>query len=213
MIFYEPVPSAIRTVQRRGRTGRQEKGRVIVLITRKTRDEGNLWASVHKEKRMYRVIHSLKQGFKPDLEQPAEAIETSEKQTRLGGKEAETFAADLSIFADYREKGSGIIKDLSDKGVKVELSKLDVGDYLLSERVVVEHKTVKDFADSIIDGRLLSQLANLKKYERPFVVIEGEEDIYSQRKIHPNAIRGVLSTIIISYGIPVVFTRNFKEDY
>lgn len=211
VIFYEPVPSAIRTVQRRGRTGRQEKGRVIVLITRKTRDEGNLWASVHKEKRMYRVIHSLKQGFKPDLEQPAEAIETSEKQTRLGGKEAETFAADLSIFADYREKGSGIIKDLSDKGVKVELSKLDVGDYLLSERVVVEHKTVKDFADSIIDGRLLSQLANLKKYERPFVVIEGEEDIYSQRKIHPNAIRGVLSTIIISYGIPVVFTRNFKE--
>lgn len=215
VIFYEPIPSAIRTVQRRGRTGRQEKGRVIVLITRKTRDEGNLWASVHKEKRMYRVIHALKQGFKSDLSEPTESTDKSEylseKQTRLGGREAEPFASDLTIFADYREKGSGIIKDLSDKGVKVDLSKLDVGDYLLSERIVVEHKTVRDFADSIIDGRLLSQLANLKKYERPFIVIQGDEDIYSQRKIHPNAIRGVLSTIIISYGIPIVHTKNFKE--
>ncbi|KYK24554.1 hypothetical protein AYK26_03160 [Euryarchaeota archaeon SM23-78] len=215
VIFYEPVPSAIRTVQRRGRTGRQERGRVIVLITTKTRDEGNLWASVHKEKRMYRVIHGLKQGFKSELAEPSEEIEImekAEKQTRLAGREAETFASDLTIFADYREKGSGIIKTLADQGVKVELSKLDVGDYLLSERVVVEHKTAKDFADSIIDGRLLSQLVNLKKYERPIVVLEGEEDVYSQRKIHPNAIRGVLSTVIISYGIPILQTKNSKES-
>lgn len=214
VIFYEPVPSAIRTVQRRGRTGRQEKGRVIVLITRKTRDEGNLWASIHKEKRMYQVISSLKKSFRPWLGEEGanqEPIQEQDKQTRLGGKDAEPFATDLTIFADYREKGSGIIKDLSDKGVKIELSKLGVGDYLLSERIVVEHKTVKDFADSIIDGRLLSQLSNLKKYERPILVIEGEEDIYSQRKIHPNAIRGVISTIIISYGIPIIQTKNFKE--
>ena len=211
VIFYEPVPSAVRTVQRRGRTGRQAKGRVIVLITRKTRDEGNLWSAVHKEKRMYRVIHGLKKGFKAELKAPVETIGKDEKQTRLAGKGTEAFAADLTVFADYREKGSGIIKNLSDKGVKVDLSKFEVGDYLLSERVVVEHKTVKDFADSIIDGRLLSQLANLRRYERPFVVIEGEEDIYSQRRIHPNAIRGVLATIIISYGIPIVSTRNHKE--
>ncbi|MBW2991497.1 DEAD/DEAH box helicase [Candidatus Woesearchaeota archaeon] len=211
VIFYEPVPSAIRTVQRRGRTGRQERGRVIVLITRKTRDEGNLWSAVHKEKRMYRVIHSLKKGFTPSTEEPVEKIEETEKQTRLAGKQAETFAADLSVFADYREKGSGVIKELSDKGVKVELSKLDVGDYLLSERVVVEHKTVKDFADSIIDGRLLSQLAGLRKYEKPLIIIEGQEDLYAQRKIHLNAIRGVLSTITISYGIPIIQTKNFKD--
>ena len=42
--------------------------------------------------------------------------------------------------------------------MRVELSKLDVADYLLSERVAVEHKTVRDFVDSIIDGRLISQL-------------------------------------------------------
>ena len=212
VIFYEPIPSAIRTVQRRGRTGRQEKGRVIVLVTKKTRDEANLWASVHKEKRMYRIIHGLKKDFGPGINEPVEKIEKREEQTKLAkGKQSEWDYSNLIIFADYREKGSGIIKELVELGVKVELSKLDVADYLLSDRVAVEHKTVKDFADSIIDGRLLSQLANLKKYEKPFLVVEGEEDVYSQRKIHPNAIRGMLATIIINYGIPIVQTRNFKE--
>ena len=88
---------------------------------------------------------------------------------------------------------------------------MDIADYLLSERVAVEHKTVKDFVDSIIDGRLLSQLSALRKYERPLVIIEGEEDIYFQRKIHPNAIRGALATTIISYGIPLIQTKNHKE--
>jgi Fanconi anemia group M protein len=215
VIFYEPIPSAIRTVQRRGRTGRQEKGRVIVLVTKKTRDEANLWSSVHKEKRMYSIINSMKKGLNPLYEQSNESIEKKEEpreeQTRLTDDDSPITVSNLTIFADYREKGTGIIKELSERGVKVELSKLDVADYLLSDRVAIELKTVKDFVDSIIDGRLLSQLSCLRKYERPILLLEGEEDIYSQRKVHPNAIRGVLSTILVSYGIPIVQTKNFKE--
>ncbi|MBW3017102.1 DEAD/DEAH box helicase, partial [Candidatus Woesearchaeota archaeon] len=45
VIFYEPVPSAIRKIQRQGRTGRMEKGRVIILVTRDTRDVGYRWSS------------------------------------------------------------------------------------------------------------------------------------------------------------------------
>ena len=215
VIFYEPVPSAIRTVQRRGRTGRQEKGRVIVLVTKKTRDEANLWSSVHKEKRMYSIIHSMKKGTSPVYNESIESIEKKgemrEEQTKLTDEDSALNVANLTVFADYREKGAGIIKELSERGVKIELTKLDVADYLLSDRVAVEHKTVRDFVDSIIDGRLLSQLSSLRKYERPLIALEGEEDIYSQRKVHPNAIRGALSTILISYGIPIVQTRNFKE--
>ena len=217
VIFYEPVPSAIRTVQRRGRTGRQEKGRVIVLVTKKTRDEANLWSSVHKEKRMYSIIHSMKKGTSPmyNHDESIESIEKKEEireeQTKLTDEVSALNVANLTVFADYREKGAGIIKELSERGVKIELTKLDVADYLLSDRVAVEHKTVRDFVDSIIDGRLLSQLSSLRKYERPLIALEGEEDIYSQRKVHPNAIRGALSTILVSYGIPIVQTRNFKE--
>jgi len=39
VIFYEPVPSEIRTIQRRGRTGRHMQGKVMIMIIEGTRDE------------------------------------------------------------------------------------------------------------------------------------------------------------------------------
>jgi len=62
VIFYEPVPSEIRTIQRRGRTGRTESGRVIFLITKDTRDEWYYWSAYHKEKRMKKILKGLKKG-------------------------------------------------------------------------------------------------------------------------------------------------------
>ena len=59
-IFYEPVPSEIRAIQRRGRVGRQTTGKVIILITKDTRDEAYYWAAFHKERRMRRIISDLK---------------------------------------------------------------------------------------------------------------------------------------------------------
>ena len=63
VIFYEPVPSAIRSIQRRGRTGRLEKGEVTILVTEGTRDVAYRWSSHHKEKRMYRTLEKLKKEF------------------------------------------------------------------------------------------------------------------------------------------------------
>lgn len=201
VIFYEPVPSAIRTVQRRGRTGRQGSGKVIVLMTENTRDVAYKWSAHHKEKRMYRNLETLKKKFSGYEKKKDETL-----RKFIGDNE------NIKIFADYREKGSGVIKHLVDIGVKLKLDKLNVGDYLCSSRVAVEFKKVPDFVDSIIDGRLLEQLKELKKnFERPVLIIEGEEDIFSMRNIHPNAIRGMLATIAISYGIPIIRTKNFKE--
>lgn len=59
-IFYESVPSEIRSIQRRGRVGRQKVGRVIVLITRNTRDEAYRWSAYHKERRMHRTLYEMK---------------------------------------------------------------------------------------------------------------------------------------------------------
>jgi len=52
VVFYEAVPSEIRLIQRRGRAGRVKAGRVLLLVTRDTKDEGFLWISRGKEKRM-----------------------------------------------------------------------------------------------------------------------------------------------------------------
>ncbi|HDI06480.1 MAG TPA: hypothetical protein ENF39_00560 [Candidatus Aenigmarchaeota archaeon] len=51
-IFYEPVPSEIRSIQRRGRVARLIKGKIYILITKGTRDEAYYWTAYHKEKKM-----------------------------------------------------------------------------------------------------------------------------------------------------------------
>ncbi len=63
VVFYEPIPSAIRKIQRTGRTARLKPGKLIVLVTKGTRDESNYWASHHKEKKMYRELENMQKGF------------------------------------------------------------------------------------------------------------------------------------------------------
>ena len=63
VIFYEPIPSAIRKIQRTGRTARLMKGKAIILLTKNTLDEIFYYASISKEKKMYRSIESIKSGL------------------------------------------------------------------------------------------------------------------------------------------------------
>lgn len=63
VIFYEPIPSAIRTIQRAGRTARLEKGKWIVLITKGTRDESYYYVSKSREKKMESAIEGVKKGL------------------------------------------------------------------------------------------------------------------------------------------------------
>ncbi len=58
-IFYEPVPSAIRSIQRRGRVGRDRFGRIIILLAKKTRDEAYYWSAKNKEKAMQRTLKKM----------------------------------------------------------------------------------------------------------------------------------------------------------
>ncbi len=199
VIFFEPVPSAIRHIQRRGRTGRLEKGNVKVLVTKGTRDEAYRWSAFHKERKMYSHLKDLKN--KIVLE------EENKVQTKLN-----EYEENIKIYADHREKTSKTIKELINKGIKVELKQLEVADYVLSDNVGVELKAVPDFVNSILDGRLLEQIKDLKyNFKKPVVIIEGDEDLFSVRKVHPNAIRGMLATIAISFGIPIINTKNFRE--
>ena len=71
VVFYEPIPSAIRKIQRAGRVARLTKGKLIILITRGTRDEAYYWAAFQKEKKMHKAINGLK-----------EELENSEKSKK-----------------------------------------------------------------------------------------------------------------------------------
>ena len=63
VVFYESVPSEIRLIQRRGRAGRVRAGRVLMLVTKGTKDEAFLWIARRKEKKMHENLRSLKKSL------------------------------------------------------------------------------------------------------------------------------------------------------
>lgn len=62
VIFYEPTPSAVRKIQRSGRTARTHAGRVIMLLTKGTRDEAYHWASTRREQKMTRTLYAMQKA-------------------------------------------------------------------------------------------------------------------------------------------------------
>ncbi|HIK03025.1 TPA: DEAD/DEAH box helicase family protein [archaeon] len=200
VIFYEPIPSAVRTIQRMGRTARHKPGKIVVFITKGTRDEAYYWTSFYKEKKMQKVLKEM------DMKKIGVAQGTLDKfqKTEKGEQKA-------VVFADVRESGSGILRELDGLGIEVRMKQLDIADFQLSDRVGVERKTCEDFLQSLIDGRLLAQAKNLvENFRKPLFIVEGES-LYGLRNIHPNAIKGALVAIKIDFGIPIIYTKDAKE--
>lgn len=207
VILYEPVPSEVRMIQRRGRTGRKRSGRVKVLITNGTRDEGYYWASVNKERRMK---HQL---IDPDVleELNSNAIERMENEKRVKVLDSTPKKEELPVvFADTREGNSKVIRHLSEMEIDVKVQAMAVGDYQVSDEVVIERKTAKDFVDSIVDKRLFKQARSLmEEFKRPLIILEGD-DLYNGM-INPNAIRGSIASIALDFGISIIPTRNAQD--
>lgn len=59
VVFYEPVPDVIRTIQRRGRTGRVRTGRAVVLVADGTRDVALHRSAFSRERRMHEMLDEV----------------------------------------------------------------------------------------------------------------------------------------------------------
>jgi Fanconi anemia group M protein len=242
VLFYEPVPSEIRSIQRKGRTGRARAGRVVVLMARGTRDEAYYWISDRKEKTMNRQIRGLSGDVLPRAEEsrahqiPIEEGDgmgtgikeplpgsagrkrgeeigdwAEEQREKAGSPAADTLAENMgSVFVDYRERD--MARRLESMGLEVTLHSLEVGDYVISDRVAVERKTASDFVSSIIDPQrnLFRQIADLARtYDRPVLILEGR-DFYSTQ-MNPASIQGALASVAVDYGMPIIPTEDQKE--
>ena len=206
VVFYEAVPSAIRLIQRRGRTGRTHPGRVIVLVALGNRDQGYYWAAIHREARMkdsLKEIHAMSRDIERTRKQSTLKDFMDSSPTHNEGQ--------VKIVVDNRELRSSITKALKELDVEIQVETLEVGDYLLSNRVAVEAKTADDFAQSIIDRRLFAQLGALKDdFQLPLLLITGES-LYGSSAINPASVRGALSSAIIDFQTPVVNVKNAQE--
>jgi Fanconi anemia group M protein len=258
VLFYEPVPTAIRSIQRKGRTGRQDEGRVVVLMAEDTRDEAFFWISRRREQEMEDELTALKgvadevaadlddaqtaldsfDGAAADADAEATAAEADGGAAAQPGL-AEFGAADdddaeadaaadgvvaaaatdedddaVEIVVDQRELDSAIARDLSIRdGIETRLETLAVGDYVVSDRVAVERKTVSDFLDTLTGGdrSIFEQVGDLSRhYARPVVLIEGD-GLYEERNVHPDAIRGALASLTVDFGVSVLRTADESD--
>ncbi len=209
VIFYEPVPSEIRSIQRRGRTGRTRIGKVIILTIKGTRDVAYLWSSRSKEKRMKNELLWLRHVLKGKLPS-GEGREIFKEEKKKGQLRLFDFEEQKpEIYVDTREFRSDVVKHLSEN-YRIVSRQLEIGDYVISDRIVVERKSVDDFLESLKDGRLFSQLVEMKRnYPIPVLVIEGESLFI--RGFHENSIYGALASIIADYNVPIIFTKNARE--
>lgn len=214
VILYEPVPSEIRMIQRRGRTGRKTKGQMTVLITKGTRDESYYYSSINKEKKMKRQLTK-------EFKQPEQAFNTnksgenihnrdkSSENNGINGPESKIEVTPV-VYVDHRESNSGVVRELSNLGTKIRTSTLAVADYQVSLDVAVERKSAQDFTSSIIDKRLYKQAKELvENFSKPLLIVEGE-NLFTGG-LHPNAIRGALASLAVDFGISIIPTRS-PED-
>ena len=115
------------------------------------------------------------------------------------------------IYADTREADSKVVSILKNR-CELREKQLSIGDYVLSKHIAAERKVCDDFLQSIVDGRLFSQLSELKNsFPVPILIIEGDTLFNSNRQIHPNAIRGAIASIATEFSIPIIWTRNQLE--
>jgi len=296
VLFYEPVPTAIRAIQRKGRTGRQASGRVAVLLAEDTRDEAYFWKARNDQKRMQSELRTLKSSAEEieaeliddqtgladydasrsvsDGEGADGAAEDGNSRGEAGGQSgtrtggapgsqngdssaeddgqagldafarqqgdgssaassgdgsgdadgtsdrdgvtpaAGTDGDGIEIVVDQREMDSSIAKDLSRRdGVETGLETLAVGDYVASDRVVVERKTVTDFLDTLTGGdrSMFEQVGDAARhYARPVVIIEGG-DLYGARNVHHKAIQGALASLAVDFGASIMQTADEAE--
>ena len=270
VVLYEPVPSEIRMIQRRGRTGRKTEGKMKVLITKGTRDEAYYWSSINKENKMKRDLLDVnkldleknrekvamaqsnirnttikprrEEGYNSDLEAIDNAIdevkneskndsmETSneeEKSTQYPDENEDMATTKPKIeplpkhkkkyvlnkpkiIADSREGNSRVLRELTKLGIDIKVETLAIGDYQITDDLIIERKTASDFVSSITDKRLYKQAKDMvDNFKKPVIILEGD-NLYSGF-MNPNAVRGALAAIAIDFGIPILPTRG-PED-
>lgn len=96
----------------------------------------------------------------------------------------------MKVIVDHREMRCGVAEALGRLGADIEIATLEVGDYVVSDRVAFERKTVDDLFATLLERReLFSQLMDLaKSYWLPILIIEGEDPFFfSSRRMHPMA--------------------------
>jgi ERCC4-type nuclease len=117
------------------------------------------------------------------------------------------------IQVDHSERAAPLLELLRQSNdFEVQLARLTVGDYLIDDEVLIERKTVADFAASLVDGRLFPQAARLARDgRRSLVLIEGPPAA-SMPDVRPHAVQGALVSLAAMWRLPVLHTVDADDS-
>jgi DNA excision repair protein ERCC-4 len=126
---------------------------------------------------------------------------------------AKSASQKITVFVDNRELRSKVSDYLRQLDVNVIEKQLSVGDYVVSDRVAIERKSVNEFSNSIYTNRLFDECIRLKDaYEIPILVVEGYLPvIFKFTKINEASVWGALTSIAVELKIPIVPTPDTKH--
>ena len=117
----------------------------------------------------------------------------------------------IRVVVDDREKNQDLLNLLdAHESIETERFRLEVCDFSIESQVLVERKTVADFASSLVQGRLFCQAYRLANQKVPrFLILEGvsAEGV----GVSQQAIRGALIALAVKYGIPSLQVASPKE--
>jgi ERCC4-type nuclease len=108
----------------------------------------------------------------------------------------------VKILVDVEEQRSSVPSCIEALGLTVEVSRLPVGDYVPATGAAVERKTVHDLHESVVGGRLWSQLFALRRdTQLPTLLVEGAN--LDAGRVSARGIRGALIRVAES-GVCVI---------
>ena len=112
----------------------------------------------------------------------------------------------ITITIDDRERSGSVSESLAKmENVSVLIRRLPLGDYAVDGGLLVERKTLPDFAVSVIDGRFFRQMTRLAMSPaKGVLVLEGGSRDLHNTGIRREALQGALITTSLILGIPVL---------
>ena len=119
----------------------------------------------------------------------------------------------FNIVVDSRERIGAVAKFLLEmENVVVQFERLSMGDYMAENRLLFERKTLRDFASSIIDGRLFDQMIRLAGSSYTgILILEGTGKDLARSELSRAAMQGALINITLIMGIPVLRSKEPAE--
>lgn len=115
----------------------------------------------------------------------------------------------IRIIVDNRERNIELLESLSRQGVEMSFAQLPVGDYVLSDRMCVERKTVRDFEGSVMNSRLFDQVDRLSSgFQKPLLILEGDE---AEFLLQPNVILGTIVSLYADHNVQVIRSSCIAE--